>query len=148
MMNALMRSDALGLMAVYRNEDEYGKSDVIIEDGYVVDYDKKEKKPEMVWINFGVSALRKTALEGIKASEYCDEESFYRHLVRGRQLLSFEVQERFYEIGNPEGLKEFSDFVKAEEILPGGRSPELARQSSPCEESQSLNKFFYIKRNR
>jgi NDP-sugar pyrophosphorylase family protein len=121
MMGTLMRGDVLGLMAVYRNEGKYGKSDVIVRDGYVVDYNKKEKKPEMVWINFGVSALRKTALEGVKEGEYSNEESFYGGLIKARQLRPFEVQERFYEIGNPTGLKEFSDFA-LQGISPGQTS--------------------------
>jgi NDP-sugar pyrophosphorylase family protein len=117
MMDILMKGDVLGLMAVYRNEGSYGKSDVTVRDGYLVDYNKKEKKPEMVWINFGVSALRKTALEGVREGEYCDEEPFYQSLIRARQLLSFEAKERFYEIGNPRGLKEFSEFVKTNQIM-------------------------------
>jgi NDP-sugar pyrophosphorylase family protein len=117
MMETLIESQALGLMAVYRNNGKYGKSDVVVRDGQVVEYDKKAGKPEMVWINFGVSALRKTALKGVKEGEFLDEESFYKSLIRKRQLLSFEVDERFYEIGSPTGLDEFSKFVKMMEIL-------------------------------
>jgi NDP-sugar pyrophosphorylase family protein len=143
MMNVLMQGNALGVMAVYRNKDEFGKSDAIIRDGHVIDYDKKEKKPGMVWINFGVSALKKTALGQAKEGEYCDEEPFYQSLIRARQLLSFEVRERFYEIGNPKGLKEFSDFAKVEEILLGRPPSQLARQAPFREDLQSHGNFLY-----
>jgi NDP-sugar pyrophosphorylase family protein len=115
MMDLLRRGDALGLMAVYYNDGKYGKSDVVVKGSRVVEYNKKERKPGMVWINFGVSALRKAALEGAKEGEFRDEESFYGGLIRDRRLLSFEVQERFYEIGTPEGLAMFSEFVKTKE---------------------------------
>jgi N-acetyl-alpha-D-muramate 1-phosphate uridylyltransferase len=113
MMDALERQGALGLMAVYRNDGKYGRSDVVIKGGRVAEYNKKEAKPGMVWINFGVTALKKAALEGVKKGKPCDEESFYGDLVRMNQLLAFEVKERFYEIGTPNGLKEFSHLVQA-----------------------------------
>jgi NDP-sugar pyrophosphorylase family protein len=119
MMDALRQRDALGLMAVYWNNGQNGKSDVVVKDTHIVEYNKKETKPGMVWINFGVSALRRNALEGVKKGEYCDEETFYGDLIRERQLQFLEVKERFYEIGTPKGLDEFSNYVKMNEILKG-----------------------------
>jgi NDP-sugar pyrophosphorylase family protein len=119
MMDVLGQRDAQGLMAVYWNDVTHGKSDVVVKGTHISEYNKKETKPGMVWINFGVSALRKTALEGVKKGEYCDEESFYGGLIRERQLRAFEVKERFYEIGTPRGLDEFSNYVKMNEILRG-----------------------------
>lgn len=119
MMDVLRQRNAQGLMAVYWNDVEYGKSDVVVKGTHIVEYNKKETKPGMVWINFGVSALRKTALEKVKKGVYCDEESFYGGLIRERQLRAFEVRERFYEIGTPRGLGEFSDYVRMNEILKG-----------------------------
>ena len=113
MMDVLRQSDALGLMAVYWNRGEYGRSDVIVRGNQIVEYNKKEDKPGMDWINFGVSALRKSALERVRRGEFCDEESFYGGLIRDRQLRAFEVRERFYEIGTPIGLDEFTAHVKA-----------------------------------
>ncbi|HEV2139015.1 MAG TPA: sugar phosphate nucleotidyltransferase [Nitrososphaerales archaeon] len=119
MMDVLGQRDALGLMAVYWNNGEYGKSDVVVKGTHIVEYNKKESKPGMVWINFGVSALRKAALDGVKKDEYCDEETFYGGLIRERQLRFFEAHDRFYEIGTPGGLDEFSTYVKINEILQG-----------------------------
>jgi len=119
MMDVLGQRDAQGLMAVYWNDVTYGKSDVVVKGTHIVEYNKKETKPGMVWINFGVSALRKTALEGVKKGEYCDEETFYGGLIRERQLRFFEVKGRFYEIGTPKGLDEFSDYVMTNKILKG-----------------------------
>jgi len=127
MMDVLGQRDAQGLMAVYWNDVTYGKSDVVVKGTHIVEYNKKETKPGMVWINFGVSALRKTALEGVKKGEYCDEESFYGGLIRERQLRSFEVKERFYEIGTPRGLDEFSAYVRINEILKGDGTISVGR---------------------
>ena len=61
----------------------------------------------MNWINFGVSILRKGALEYIPARRACDEEEFYNKLILHKDLLAYKTKERFYEIGNPEALEEF-----------------------------------------
>ena len=45
------------------------------------------------------------------AGAYSLEDLFIR-LVEKKQLLAFEVKDRFYEIGSPQGLKDFEAFVK------------------------------------
>jgi NDP-sugar pyrophosphorylase family protein len=115
-MDSLLASKKLGLMTVYQNNNRYGKSDVVVEGGYVVRFDKKNQKEEMNWINFGVSALTKPALELIPSSEeYCEEE-FYRKLIERKELLAFPVTNRFYEIGNPTALMEFEKFISEQQL--------------------------------
>ena len=115
-MDYFMRSEKLGLMVVYENKNKYGKSDLVVKDGYVTRYDKKSQGvEEMAWINFGVSALRKKALELIPAETACGEEEFYGKLIKQRELLAYSTAERFYEIGNPNSLREFEEFISAEE---------------------------------
>lgn len=111
LMREFLNSGKLGSMAVFRNEGRYGKSDVVVKNGRVVEYNKKTATPGMVWINFGVTALRKRALSSVSLNTFCDEESFYGGLVNRRQLLAFEVNERFYEIGTQDGLRAFGDFI-------------------------------------
>ena len=111
MMEALRLSGRLAAMAVYRNEGRFGKSDVVAEGGLVTAYDKKRMLPGMAWVNFGVSAMKKRALAGVRPGESCDEESFYGGLVKRGQLLAYETFERFYEIGSERSLDEFRDFV-------------------------------------
>ena len=115
-----LRSDKLGLMVVYENRNKYGKSDVMVKDGYVVSYDKKGlgKKVAMTWINFGVSALRKNSLKFIPEDVQCGEEEFYGKLIEQRELLAYSTKERFYEIGNPGSLREFEEFISSENAFP------------------------------
>jgi MurNAc alpha-1-phosphate uridylyltransferase len=112
-MDSLTSSDSLGLMAVFRNEGRFGASDVAVEGGMVVRYDKRDQTPEMKWINYGVSALRKGALGLIPGDKFCGEEEFYCSLISRRQLRAFEVPKRFYEIGTPASLAEFEKFISA-----------------------------------
>lgn len=111
MMDMLLQSDEVAVMAVYRNQGKFGRSDVVIRDGMVVAYDKKTSAPGMHWTNFGVTAIKKEAIESVEPGRIYDEMKFYGELVERRQLLAFEVGERFYEIGTRASLKEFSEFI-------------------------------------
>jgi NDP-sugar pyrophosphorylase family protein len=42
---------------------------------------------------------------------YSLEDLFIR-LIEKEELLAFEVNDRFYEIGSPQGLKDFEAFIK------------------------------------
>jgi len=123
----------LGLMTVYENRNNYGKSDLVVRDGYVVRYDKKKNNEAMNWINFGVSLLRKKALELIpKDRSFVDEEEFYGNLIERKELLAYEVRERFYEIGNPASLQEFEKFVSQEEKGGQQSDPALPSKMPQC----------------
>jgi NDP-sugar pyrophosphorylase family protein len=111
LMSALEGSGSLGVMAVYKNRDRHGRSDVVVEDGRVVRYHKKGGSPGMEWINFGVTALDRRALRLVPPGRACGEEEFFGELIRRGQLLAFPVRKRFYEIGTPGSLKEFERFL-------------------------------------
>ena len=110
-MKTLGSSGKLAVMAVYRNKNSFGRSDVVVERGAVVRYDKKNQVAGMEWINYGVTVLKKEALAFIPEGEFCDEETFYGSLISLKELLAFEVEERFYEIGTPASLSEFEAFI-------------------------------------
>ena len=110
-MGALVGSGGLGLMAVYRNENRHGASDVDVRRGMVVSYDKTSGGRGFSWINYGLTALRREALDFIPQGRACGEEEFYGVLIARKQLLAFPVTKRFYEIGTLESLAEFERFV-------------------------------------
>ena len=104
-------SDTLGMMVVYRNRDRLEPSNVVVRDGRVVSYDKTTRLPGMVYINEGLSALSRRALDLIPDGEPATQEEFYRQLIARRELLAYETQQRFYEIGSPRGLEEFRQLI-------------------------------------
>jgi N-acetyl-alpha-D-muramate 1-phosphate uridylyltransferase len=110
-MRKFRNSGRLGLMFVYENRDKYGKSDVEVKDGYVVNYDKKNNTPNMTFINYGATALRKKSLDLVPGDQEFGEEEFFGRLIKDRELLAHVVTERFYEIGTKESLKEFQEFI-------------------------------------
>jgi len=109
-----------GLMVVYKNENRYDTSNVSINGNFVQHYSKTEKTPDMVYIDYGVSILRKRVLEAVRKNEYYSLETLFSSLIGQQQLLSYLTNQRFYEIGSVEGLKEFQDY--AETNLTGSQS--------------------------
>ena len=110
MMDSFLSSGKLAMMATYRNENRHGRSDIAVRGGHVVRYEKKGTR-RMSWINFGVTALQKRALALIPRDVEYGEEEFYGELIARRELLSYPVSRRFYEIGNPASLAEFARFA-------------------------------------
>lgn len=105
------RHDRLALMVIYRNEDRYEPSNVAAADGFVQWYDKEKRLPETVFINYGVSVLRKKALRYVPPRRVYSQEELYQRLIQERQLLAYETYQRFYEVGSQHGLAEFSRFI-------------------------------------
>jgi NDP-sugar pyrophosphorylase family protein len=100
-------------MVVYRNENRFDRSNVVVADGLVKAYDKERTLPGMDYINFGVSLLRKEALSLVPSGIPYSQEEWYAQLIERGELLAYEVRERFYEIGSPRGLEEFRRLVAA-----------------------------------
>ncbi len=57
--------DRLDLMVVHRNRDRYDRSNVVVTGAFVAAYDKTQRLHGMEYIDFGVSILRKEALQQI-----------------------------------------------------------------------------------
>jgi MurNAc alpha-1-phosphate uridylyltransferase len=102
------------LMVVYRNENRWDASNVLYRDGRVVQYDKRHagQRPELAWIDYGLAVLaRELVAERIEPGALADLADLYRHLSGEGLLAGFEVEERFYEVGSPEGLADLERYL-------------------------------------
>ena len=102
----------LALMTVYKNNDRFGKSNAAVEEGLVSRYDKQVRSGDMVYIDYGVSVFRKRALDMVPDGQFYSLEDLFPRLIVSQELLAYEVTERFYEIGSPQGLREFNEYIK------------------------------------
>jgi NDP-sugar pyrophosphorylase family protein len=104
---AFRSSGKLGLMTVFRNEDRWGRSNVVYSEGRIVRYDKAATNDRMQHIDYGLGVLAAEAFEPWgNSDERFDLSEVYQRLIDRDELAGFEVGERFYEIGSPEGLEE------------------------------------------
>lgn len=107
---AFRDSPALGLMTVFKNDNRLDRSNVAYRDGCVRAYDKRDPKPDMTHIDYGLSLLRHAALVGLAPGVRADLGDLYHDLVARGAMHGFEVHRRFYEIGSPQGLAETRTF--------------------------------------
>lgn len=120
-LDAHAASGCPALMVVYRNADRYDASNVEVGDGLVVRYRKRPvgsaREEGLDWIDYGVSVLTAPVVEALPAGAVVDLSAVLAALAAGRDLAAFEVHDRFYEIGSPEGLRELEAHLAA-----GGRA--------------------------
>lgn len=102
----------LGLMVVYRNQNRYEKSNVLVKDNLVKQYNKENPTKEMEYVDYGVSIFRKKALKLLPENTSCDLSQIHLSLIEKDQLLAFESKIRFYEAGSFKGLEEFKRYIK------------------------------------
>jgi NDP-sugar pyrophosphorylase family protein len=101
-----LRSGLPALMTVLRNADRWDASNVEFADSIVRCYDKVNRTPAMRYIDYGLSVLTASTIARWPTSTPFDLADLYRDLAERRQLVGYEVYERFYEIGSPAGLAE------------------------------------------
>jgi NDP-sugar pyrophosphorylase family protein len=110
---AFRSSGKPALMTVLRNQGRWDASNVIFADGRLVRYDKKDRVPEMEFIDYGLAALRKEIIAELPHGEPQDLAGLYSRLVREGRMTGHEVFQRFYEIGTPRGLAETEAWLAA-----------------------------------
>lgn len=107
---SFLESPAPALMTVLRNEDRWDRSNVVVRDGLVAVYDKHATHPGMHWIDYGLGALHRSALDAAGPDEP-DLSAVQRALAAQGNLAAHEVFDRFHEIGTPEALAETEAFL-------------------------------------
>ena len=111
-MSYFQSQEKLALMTVYKNHNRYDRSNTEVEGNLVKNYNKKERTNNMVYIDYGVNIFRKEVLGMIPENQSYSLEKLFPQLIKQEELLAFEVNKRFYEIGSLQGLKEFEQYIK------------------------------------
>jgi NDP-sugar pyrophosphorylase family protein len=102
------RRNKLGLMTIFRNDGQWDASNVEFEEGSILAYSKKSRTTRMRHIDYGLGIFHAEAFARTRATDLAD---VYAELLQTGELAAVEVQERFYEMGSPAGLKEMTSFL-------------------------------------
>jgi NDP-sugar pyrophosphorylase family protein len=114
---AFLESGQPALMTVFENEGRWDTSNLCFEKGEICLYDKVARTPRMRHIDYGLGILRADTLKEWQATEAFDLANLYQQLMAKKQLAGYEVTQRFYEIGSPEGLAELDQLLRTQPIL-------------------------------
>jgi len=109
---AFVRSKKPALMTVFKNEGRWDASNVWFEAGEIRRYDKKLRTAEMRHIDYGIAVLSAEVFASFPNDPSFDLADVYARLVSEKQMAAYEVKQRFYEIGSPEGLAELDSLLR------------------------------------
>jgi NDP-sugar pyrophosphorylase family protein len=123
-MDYFISREQLGLMVVFKNENQWDRSNVVVDGEYVRVYDKQHTHSGMHYIDFGVLLFRRGALRDIPPGVSVDLNYVSQRLIAQQQLLAYETHDRFYEIGSVAGLQEFETLLRRGTIAHPGAAVE------------------------
>lgn len=108
------------LMTIYRNRDAYDRSNVIYDEasGRILLYDKGRTlrgRERFEHIDYGLTAMEASLIEAAGPAGYAfDLASLFQDLSLEGLLAGFVVEAPFYEIGSPEGLARFEEYLRSD----------------------------------
>lgn len=94
------------LMTVFKNSNRWDKSNVLFNNGILLEYNKHHPRVEMAYVDYGLGVMSASVLAQYPEKEPFDLADVYYQLSIVGNLAGYEVFERFYEIGSHEGLRE------------------------------------------
>jgi NDP-sugar pyrophosphorylase family protein len=109
---AFVLSKKPALMTIFENEGRWDASNVWFQAGKIHRYDKKLRTPEMRHIDYGIAVLSAQVFTPHTDDLAFDLVDVYTRLVADKQIAAYEVKQRFYEIGSPEGLAELDSLLR------------------------------------
>jgi len=103
------------LMVVYDNQEDTGvKNNIELDyDLRVIRYNKDTRSPNLQYVDAGVLALKKEALDYLE--EGCSislEKGLYPILIKQGQLAAYISKQRFYDMGTLKQKRIFEEFLK------------------------------------
>lgn len=112
---AFQTQDLPAMMVVFRNHNQRVPSNLVVDDGKVTVYDKWVEDPGKVYIDEGLTCLRKEVLERVPDGEPFAIEEVFRDLAAQGKLAAYETHQPFYEIGSPQGIAELEKLLSEQE---------------------------------
>jgi NDP-sugar pyrophosphorylase family protein len=108
---AFIEASQPALMTIFANADAWDTSNVWFEQDRIRLYSKREKLPEMRFIDYGLMVCRRQIFDDSPRDVPFNLADTLETLSRKGQLAGHEVHQRFYEIGSPSGLAELDQLL-------------------------------------
>jgi N-acetyl-alpha-D-muramate 1-phosphate uridylyltransferase len=104
--------EALGTMSVFRNAGQWDSSNTAVAGNRVLGYEKGSREAALDHIDYGALALRRSVIERLAVGETHGLDSILTELAQRSVLRAYTAEQRFYEIGSAEGLRDLEEFLR------------------------------------
>jgi len=113
LINYFNQHNKIGVIVVYNNSEKVAPNNIAIRDSdLVLGYNKKDAEG-MTHVDAGAMVFKKEVLNLIPKGHMCSlEEEIFHKLIKERQLLAFPTGQRFYDMGNLEGLTVIEEILR------------------------------------
>jgi len=98
----------LAMMSVWKNNNKIEPSNINVKDNEVISVGE----PNSEYIDYGAIIFDKSVLKFITKDTFFSSKDLLKILSKKRQIAAYEMKSRFYDIGNPERLKELEDLLR------------------------------------
>lgn len=111
--NKYLQSHLLGLMTIFKNDNNWDKSNVAYNGKSIIAYSKKHTTAGMNYIDYGLNIFSKKAFIPFNNLVSFDLSNVQEYLARENKLASYEATERFYEIGSIAGIADLESKIQS-----------------------------------
>jgi NDP-sugar pyrophosphorylase family protein len=101
------------LTTIYHNKGKHDKSNILFEHGEIISYNKVNSHPGAEHIDYGANIFKRGLFINPISSDLSD---LQRKLIGTRDVACEVIKNRFYEVGSVEGIQEFKEFVKNNDV--------------------------------
>ena len=102
-------NDGEGLMTVYKNDNKFELSNILLDGKYIKKYQKSPPPQGAEYIEFGLNILPKSIID--IPGEVFPISAYFDILSEKGKLLAYESFQRFYEIGCVKGLEKTNQIL-------------------------------------
>jgi NDP-sugar pyrophosphorylase family protein len=100
------------LMTIYRNQNAFDSSNILMKGGRILKYDKKSRDLTMEYIDYGLIVMGRRVFDGCPSEKPFDLSQILYQKVDAGEVAAFEVEKRFYEIGSVQGIHETEEYIR------------------------------------
>ena len=112
----LIKNKDLATMAIFKNKNLYDRSNIRLKNGNKIEYYRNSENKELQFIDYGVSYVNKSIFVNIKKNKRFELAELFEKISQKNMLSKYVVKKRFYEIGSYNGINDFRNYLKKNEI--------------------------------
>ena len=145
MVSEYKRSRCKSLITVYKNNDMFTRSNVIVDSaGYVQLYDPSRLMDNLNGVEIGYSITKREIIEQIPNNNVRFEHYIYPLLAAEGSLFAYQTDHRYYSIGSHDRLQNTEAFLKPQKAIILDRDGVLNVKASRAEYVRSWSEFQWI----